>query len=129
MAPAQILIADDHPLMRRGIKALLEMHPNWKVCAEAEDGQQALRKATETNPDVIILDLAMPVMDGLSAAKEIRKVLPKTLIVIHTVYKTQQSQIEAKKAGVHLLVSKGDDTAVLLNGIEALLDRDRAQLH
>src|SRR5260370_8677629 len=100
--PSRILIADDHDLLRRLIKREFEDHADW-VCIEAENGQQAVVKATELKPDIIILDLAMPVMDGLTAAREIVKILPAVPIVIHTVHFSEQIKCKPKKIGVREL--------------------------
>ena len=69
MPPIRILIADDSPTVRTGLKLLLQFHDNWTVCGEAENGQDAVKKAAELQPDVILLDISMPSMDGLSAAE------------------------------------------------------------
>src|SRR5260370_9116617 len=97
--PSRILIADDHDLLRRLIKQEFEDHADW-VCIEAVNGQQAVVKATELKPEIIILDLMMLVMDGLTAAREIVKILPAVPIVIHTVHFSEQLKCEAKKSGV-----------------------------
>src|SRR6266849_7060059 len=102
---SRILIADDHDLIRRLIKRKLEDHADW-VCIEAVNGQQALVKATELKPEIIILDLAMPVMDGLTAAREIVKILPAAPIVIHTTHFSEQIKCEAKKIGVREVLPK-----------------------
>ena len=117
--PSRILIADDHDLMRRLIKREFEAHADW-VCIEAENGQQAVVKATELKPEIIILDLMMPVMDGLTAAREIVKILPTVPIVIHTVHFSEQVKWEAKKIGVREVLPKVD-IASLVGVVEALL--------
>ena len=117
--PSRILIADDHDLMRRLIKQEFEHHADW-VCIEAENGQQAVVKATELKPEIIILDLAMPVMDGLTAAREIVKILPAVPIVMHTVHFSEQLKCEAKKIGVREVLPKAD-LASLVGVVAALL--------
>jgi CheY-like chemotaxis protein len=82
MADVRILIADDSPTVRAGLKLLLQYHENWTICGEAEDGQQAVKKAAELKPDVILLDISMPAMDGLSAAEIIRRDAPEAEILI-----------------------------------------------
>ncbi|PYU37223.1 MAG: hypothetical protein DMG53_28720 [Acidobacteria bacterium] len=72
----RILIADDHELERQGLRSLLESHEGWEVCGDAEDGDEAVAQAAALSPDAIILDLAMPRMDGLEAARHIRKAAP-----------------------------------------------------
>jgi CheY-like chemotaxis protein len=79
LATSRILIADDNVVVRRHLGELFKSHAGWEVCAEVENGQQAVLKTRELKPDLIILDLAMPVMDGLQAAREIGKALPSDL--------------------------------------------------
>src|SRR5580693_3731994 len=97
---ARILIADDNDAARGRISEILRCHDGWEVCAEVEDGQQAVLKATELKPDLIILDLAMPVMNGLQAAGEIGKVLPSVPVVLYTLHNLPQIELEAKKFGI-----------------------------
>ena len=73
MAEIRILIVDDNPLVRSGLRIIIQNHKDWIVCAEASDGAEGVRKAVEYKPDVILLDISMPVMDGLTAAEIIRK--------------------------------------------------------
>jgi DNA-binding NarL/FixJ family response regulator len=120
--PSRILIADDHDLMRHLIKQEFEHHADW-VCIEAENGQQAVVKATELKPEIIILDWVMPVMDGLAAAREIVKTLPSVPIVIHTVHFSEQLKWEAKKIGVREVLPKAD-LASLVGVVEALLGNE-----
>jgi DNA-binding NarL/FixJ family response regulator len=117
--PSRILIADDHDLMRHLIKQEFEDHADW-VCIEAENGEQAVAKATELKPEIIILDVAMPVMDGLTAAREIVKLLPAIPIVIHTIHFSEQIRFEAKKIGVREVLPKAD-LASLVGVVEGLL--------
>ena len=117
--PSRILIADDHDLLRRLIKREFEDHLDW-VCIEAENGEQAVAKAMELKPEIIILDLVMPVMDGLTAAREIVKILPAVPIVLHTVHFCEQVKWEAKKIGVREVLPKAD-IASLVGVVEALL--------
>ena len=119
--PSRILIADDHDLMRCLIKQEFEHHADW-ICIEAENGEQAVAKATELKPEIIILDVAMPVMDGLTAAREIVKIFPAVPIVIHTVHFSEQIKCEAKKIGVREVLPKAD-LASLVGVVEALLGK------
>ncbi len=107
--------------MRRLIKRGLECHADW-VCIEAENGQQAVVKATELKPEIIILDLVMPVMDGLTAVREIVKLLPAVPIVIHTIHFSEQIRCEAKKIGGREVLPKAD-IASLVGVVEALLGK------
>ena len=118
----RILIADDHKSAIREIRALLGANPEWEVCGEAADGQEALARANETHPDVIVLDFAMPVMNGLMAAQEITKVQPTVPILLHTLYNSPEVEREAKKHGIRKVVEKTDSGA-LVSAIEELVDK------
>jgi DNA-binding NarL/FixJ family response regulator len=125
----RILIADEHKSAIRGIRSLLGANPQWEVCGEAVNGQEALARANELHPDVIVLDLAMPVMNGLMAAQEITKVLPAVPVVLHTLYSSPQ--VEAKKHGIRKVVEKTHSGA-LVSAIQELVDNriaSRRRLH
>ncbi len=115
----RILIADDNEVVRGRLGELLASHDGWEVCASVASGREAVEKALELRPSLIILDLAMPEMDGLSAAREIGKVLPSIPIVIFTLHKFATIDLEAKKAGVCHVVAK-PDTATLLRVVDEL---------
>ena len=114
----KILIADDKPQIRRLLRGLLESHEGWSVCAEAEDGVQAVGLAQQFKPDVIVLDLAMPGLNGLDAARQISNLFPGVPLIMHTLYAYQQMEIEAKKCGIRTVTSKPDGGA-LVKAIEA----------
>jgi len=116
--PIRILIADDSPAVRTVMRQLLES-PDWEI-VEVENGQQALAKAWEVRPSVIILDLVMPVMDGLTAAREISKILPETPLLMHTLHWSPQIELEAQKVGVRRVVPKATGE-VLLSVVQQLL--------
>ena len=118
----RILIADDHKAAIREIRTLLGANPEWEVCGEAADGQEALARAKETHPDVIVMDFAMPVMNGLMAAQEITKVQPAVPIVLHTLYNSPQVELEAKKHGIRKVVEKTRSGA-LVSAIQSLTDK------
>jgi len=123
---ARILIADDSPVVRSSLKQLLESHSGfWHVCALAADGHQAVQKAVESQPDLVILDLRMPVMDGLTASVVIGKCLPKVPILINTLHKSLDVDRKAKEAGVRGVISKSDSRA-LLKAVEELLGKNPA---
>jgi DNA-binding NarL/FixJ family response regulator len=117
---AQILVVDDNEVVRRRISETLKAHDGWEICAEVENGEQAVAKARELNPDLIILDLAMPVMDGLRATREIMRILPSVPIVIYTLHYAAWVELEAKKAGARGVVAKSD-IAKLMDVAEDLL--------
>ncbi|HET9280804.1 MAG TPA: response regulator [Candidatus Angelobacter sp.] len=101
-----ILIADDKPQIRRIMRAMLEAHPGWEVCAEAEDGVQAVAQAKQCKPDMILLDLAIPEMNGFEAARQISTALPGIPILFNTLYASPQVEKEAEKVGVLGVISK-----------------------
>jgi len=116
----RIVIVDDHPTMREGLRAILHTADDLVVCGEAENGFEAVAKAGQLQPDLIILDLAMPEMDGLRAAREISTALPTVPILMHTSYSSPELDMEAKKAGVQQVLSKNGGGDDLLRAIEAL---------
>jgi two-component system response regulator NreC len=124
---SRIFIADDHSFIRSGIRRLLEANRGFEVCGEAADGREAVAGAQELWPDLIILDLAMPVMDGLKAAVEIRKIAPEIPIVINTLHDSPQLKVEAFKVGVQAVVSKAAGADSLLEAVKALLGKSKAE--
>lgn len=102
----KILIADDKLHFRRGLRRLIEEHENWDVCAEAEDGVQAVNQAKQLKPDLIVLDLAMPELNGFEAAAQISKALPSVPILMFTLYASPLVEKKAEMAGVQRVISK-----------------------
>ena len=121
----RILIADDHESVLRGVRAMLEGHPGWEVCGEAANGYEAITKAIELRPDLIILDVAMPRVDGLQAANEISKLLPGVQIVLHTMYGARVV-LEAHKHGIFRVVEKAKSGA-LVSAVQELLNTNAEQ--
>jgi DNA-binding NarL/FixJ family response regulator len=119
MAPVRILIADDSPTVRAGLKLLLQYHEDWTVCGEAEDGNDAVKKAAELQPDVILLDISMPAMDGLSAAEIIRRDAPDSEILIVTHFESLDLARYAAQAGVRAYITKSRIGTDLEKAIEA----------
>jgi DNA-binding NarL/FixJ family response regulator len=109
------------------LRVLLETHEGWHVCGEAENGVEAVAKASELRPDVIILDLAMPVMDGLRATREISAALPGVPILIHTLHNAPGVELEAKKSGARRIINKTESADELLKAIEESLDGGNPQ--
>lgn len=109
------------------LRALLETHEGWQVCGEAENGLEAVAKAKELQPDLVILDLAMPVMDGLRATREIAAILPTVPILIHTLHNAPGVELEARKAGARKIINKTEEADELLRSIEETLDGAREQ--
>jgi DNA-binding NarL/FixJ family response regulator len=116
----RILVADDNSQVRCALRILVEQDKNWEVCAEAIDGGDAVERARETNPDIIVLDFQMPVMNGLQAAREIAKVAPEVPILLCTAHLSQNLISEAQRVGIHGAVSKSRANDIVL-GIRALL--------
>src|SRR5260370_17925650 len=114
MKNLRILIADDHDLVRRGVKALIESPPGWEICDEAHTGREAVAKAEQTKPDVVILDITMPELNGLEAAKSIQKVSPGTEILILSVHNSDHLIREILAAGVPGYVMKPDSNPYLI---------------
>ncbi len=106
--PLRILIADDSPAIRRLLRFFIEHNTNWQVCGEAENGQIAVEKVTELKPHAVILDLSMPVMDGLEAAREITRIAPNVQMVMFTMHTTDQLLKDAQAAGIKAVISKSD---------------------
>jgi two-component system, NarL family, response regulator LiaR len=100
----KILLVDDHEIIRKGLHELIDGHFGWKVCGEAGNGKEAVEKALALNPDIVVIDLLMPVMDGIEATKQIRQLCPATKIVMVSMYDSQQPA--AEKAGANAYVSK-----------------------
>lgn len=119
--PYRILIADDHSLVRKVLKTTLENHSDWQVCGQATNGLEAVQKAAELHPDLIILDFAMPVMDGLGAARRILSASPSVPILIFTNYYFPSLLVEAGSAGVRQVIDKGLAGNELLFAVETLL--------
>lgn len=116
----RILIADDHDLVRRGVKALLLSHEGWEVCAETSTGRGAVAMATKFKPDVAILDIGMPGLNGLEAAKAIRIASPETEILIISMHQTDQLIREIVDAGVRGYILKSDSERDLVLAVENL---------
>ncbi len=116
----RVLIADDHGSFRRALRTALEHSHAYEICGEAKDGIEALRLAEEANPDVIILDLLMPGLNGFNSAKQIRAVLPDTPIVLLTLYDNRQVKLEAERCGISAVISKTQQGRLLAVLDEAL---------
>jgi DNA-binding NarL/FixJ family response regulator len=120
MKSLRILIADDHDLLRRGVKALLQSHAGWEVCAEAHTGREAVARVEELRPDIAILDISMPDLNGLEAARRIRKSSPNTEVLILSVHYTDQLIRDILEAGVRGYIVKTDSDRDLIIAVETL---------
>jgi DNA-binding NarL/FixJ family response regulator len=120
MTRLRILIADDHDLIRRGIKTILLEHVGWEVCAEANTGTKAVAKAKKLQPDIAILDIRMPGLNGIEAAKQIQKVSPNTEILILSVHHSDQLIRELVDTGIRGYIVKSDSERDLVAAVESL---------
>lgn len=120
--PLRILIADDSRTVRHSLHGLLEQHPNWEVCAEAVDGVDAVAKAQQCRPDIIVLDFFMPGMTGVEAARVLGRVLPSIPILIVTLYVTAELVKQAKTAGIKGTADKAN-SGQIFDGIEVLMNK------
>ena len=120
----RILVADDHAIMRRGLRGLLETHADWHVCGEAGNGREAVEMTIRLAPEVVVLDLTMPELNGLEAAKAIRAAVPDTEILIFTMHESEELIRAALASGVRAVVVKSDVEGHLLAAVESLLRHD-----
>ena len=116
----RILLVDDHPIVRQGLKTLLAGHPGWEVIGEASDGREAVDKADSLRPDVMVLDVTMPRMNGLEACRLIRQKSPGMEILFVTQHDSPQMMREALEAGARGYVVKSNAARDLLEAVEAV---------
>ncbi len=116
-----ILLVDDSPLIRRSLRRLLEIEPNWVICGEAENGCDAIDKAKELRPDLIVIDLAMPVLNGIVATSLLKQIMPAVSIVMFTSFSNPHIKRTAMAAGLDAFVDKSESPETLLGCIEQLL--------
>jgi DNA-binding NarL/FixJ family response regulator len=115
-----VLIADDHEVVRSGLRTILEAQPNYEVVAEASDGKEAVLKAIETKPDIVVVDCSMPLINGVEVTRQIRSQLPKTEVLILSMHDNEAVFQQAIKAGARGYVTKMDAKQHFLAAIEAL---------
>jgi DNA-binding NarL/FixJ family response regulator len=116
----RILLVDDHPIVRQGLKTLLEGHPGWEIVGEASDGAEAVEKAKDLKPDVMVLDITMPRMNGLEACRLLRTQTPQLEILFVTQHDSPQMMREALDAGARGYVVKSNAARDLLQAVEAV---------
>jgi DNA-binding NarL/FixJ family response regulator len=116
-----VLIVDDNALIRQGLCELFKREADFEVCGEAENGREAIEKAQQLHPDLIVLDLSMPVMNGIEAARVLQDLMPTVPLIIFSEYSDVFSEKEARSAGVSALVSKSENASVLVGKARALL--------
>jgi DNA-binding NarL/FixJ family response regulator len=120
MAPFRILLADDHEVVRAGLHALLEEQQGWEVVAEAVDGREAVDKATKLKPDVVVIDIAMPSLNGLEAVRQIVKAVPHCRVLVLTMYDSDPLIQQVLQAGARGYLLKSDAGRDLVSAIDAL---------
>lgn len=118
--PFRIVVADDHEIVRRGLCALLRNQPDWEVCGEASDGREAVERALTLKPEVVILDIGMPNLNGLEATRQILKANPRIKILILTLHNSNQVVHEVLDAGARGFLLKTDAARDLVTAVEAL---------
>jgi two-component system response regulator NreC len=116
----RILVADDHEVVRHGVRGLIEKEAGWEVCGEAGDGRDAVLLAEKLKPDVVVLDMGMPELNGLEAARQIKRALPKTEVLIFTGEESEQLIHDIFAAGVRSYILKSDLGVHLVSAIRAL---------
>jgi DNA-binding NarL/FixJ family response regulator len=114
------MVADDHEVVRRGLRALLEAQPDWQVCAEAADGRDVVKRAGELKPDVIVLDIAMPNLNGLEATRQLVKMDPAARVLILTLDDSEQLIRDVLSAGARGFLLKSDAARDLVSAVDAL---------
>jgi DNA-binding NarL/FixJ family response regulator len=120
MAPFRILLADDHEVVRAGLRALLEEQSGWEVVAEAVDGRDAVEKASKLKPDAVVIDIAMPSLNGLEAVRQIVKAVPNAKVLVLTMYDSDPLIQQVLQAGARGYLLKSDAGRDLVSAIEAL---------
>jgi DNA-binding NarL/FixJ family response regulator len=117
----RILVVDDHEVVRLGVRILVDRNPEkWEVCGEAADGEHAIQGVVTLIPDVVILDLSLPVMNGFEVAREIRRIAPSTKIVLFSIHEVPAT---ARYIGIDAFVSKSSGIEALMAALERVLQR------
>src|SRR5215471_10457146 len=119
----RILLADDHTLVREGLRKILEAQPGWEVIGEASDGRQAVRQTLDLKPDLVILDLAMPQLSGVDAIQQIVRRLPSTRVLVLSMHAEEVYVTRALKAGAHGYLLKDSAGTDLLRAVSALVQQ------
>ena len=120
MTPFRIMIVDDHAVVRRGVRALLESHPGWEVSGEATTGREAVDLARQLQPDIVVMDLSLPELNGLDATRQILKESPRTEVVVLTMHHSEELARNALQAGARGYVLKSDADQNLIAAVESL---------
>lgn len=119
--PVRIVIADDHEIVRQGVRRILETRTDWEICAEADNGEKAVTLAEQLSPDIIIMDVSMPVMSGLEATRKISILNANIPVLVFTMHESSSVAQSARTLGARGMVSKSDACRDLVNAIERVL--------
>lgn len=123
-SPIRVVVADDHPVIRRMVRSVLEQHPHFEVCGEAENGAEAIEEVKRVKPDVVVLNVTMPLINGFQAAREIKTHVPETAIVILSSHADKHFIAEARKIGVRAYVPKSKIGEALIKALQAAVKGD-----
>src|SRR5688572_15294770 len=123
MKSLRILLADDHEMVRQGLRAVIEEQHGWEVCGEARTGREAVNKACELKPDIIVMDFTMPELNGMEATRQIHAALPRTQILILTMHESEELVREVLAAGARGYMLKSDAGRAMVDAIQALADQ------
>lgn len=122
MKKLRILVADDHDVVREGIRTLLQTRPDWEICDEAANGREAVEKAKQSKPNVVVLDFSMPELNGVDVTRLVRKALPDTEVLIFTMHNSEQLAREVLAVGARGFILKTEAKRCLIPAVEALAD-------
>jgi two-component system, NarL family, response regulator NreC len=122
MRPLKILIADDHEVVREGVRAMIEREPDWEVCATVANGEEAVEVAKKLKPEVVVLDMSMPDLDGLAALRAIKRALPDTEVVIFSAHHSEEVIEQLFDAGAKSYIEKSDVSRHLVAAIKSVAD-------
>ena len=123
MTPLRIIVVDDHAVVRRGIRALLESQPGWTIAAEASTGREAVELSKRLQPDIVVLDLSLPELNGLDATPQILKESPRTQVLVLTMHHSEELARNVLQAGARGYVLKSDAGESLIAAVESLRQR------
>ena len=118
-----VIVVDDNPLIRQALCELFTREGEFDVCGQAENGQEAIERAQQLHPDLVVTDLSMPIMNGLEAARVLKRLMPAVPVIIYTAHSDPLVEKEARSAGASAVVSKSEAVAVLIGKARSLLDQ------
>jgi len=118
-----VLIADDNIVVRRALRQVFQYESDFEVCGEAGNGREAIERAEQCKPDLVVMDLSMPIMNGLDAARAIKRVLPEVPVIMFSNYSDKFSEEEARSAGISAMVSKTESVSVLVTKARLLINQ------